>query len=176
MDIRYYLVKNGTDTAAKAPYTIRGVPTGVANLNDLVSEILTRISSSEQRVRMALTEAIPEPVVPGPVVTDTQADQSGPGESCKVTVTGSNLRFADGADPAEKVFFRDGDEGEEERESYEGYLEPPEINEGGTELTFRLAGGQWGSGDHTIHLRLEMVDAEGSPVSVDAGTFGFSGV
>ena len=57
MDIRYYLVKNGTDTAAKAPYTIRVVPNGVANLNDLVSEILTRISSSEQRVRMAITEA-----------------------------------------------------------------------------------------------------------------------
>ena len=57
MDIRYYLVKNGTDTAAKAPYTIRVVPNGVANLNDLVSEILTRISSSEQRVRMVVTEA-----------------------------------------------------------------------------------------------------------------------
>ena len=57
MDIRYYLVKNGTDTAAKAPYTIRVVPNGVANLNDLVAEILTRISSSEQRVRMAVTEA-----------------------------------------------------------------------------------------------------------------------
>ena len=57
MDIRYCLVKNGTDTAAKAPYTIRVVPNGVANLNDLVAEILTRISSSEQRVRMALAEA-----------------------------------------------------------------------------------------------------------------------
>ena len=57
MDIRYYLVKNGTDTAAKAPYTIRVVPNGVANLNDLVSEILTRISFSEQRVRMVVTEA-----------------------------------------------------------------------------------------------------------------------
>ena len=57
MDIRYYLVKNGTDTAAKAPYTIRVVPNGVANLNDLVTEILARISSSEQRVRMVITEA-----------------------------------------------------------------------------------------------------------------------
>ena len=57
MDIRYYLVKNATDTAAKAPYTVRVVPNGVANLNDLVAEILTRISSSEQRVRMALAEA-----------------------------------------------------------------------------------------------------------------------
>ena len=48
MDIRYYLVKNGTDTAAKAPYTIRVVPNGVANLNDLVSEIL-----AERRVHDA---------------------------------------------------------------------------------------------------------------------------
>ena len=57
MDIRYYLVKNATDTAAKAPYTVRVVPNGVANLNDLVAEILTRISSSEQRGRMARAEA-----------------------------------------------------------------------------------------------------------------------
>ena len=38
MDIRNYLVKNATDTAAKAPYTVRVVPNGVANLNDLVAE------------------------------------------------------------------------------------------------------------------------------------------
>ena len=116
------------------------------------------------------------PPVPGPVVTDTHSDQEAPGESCKVTVTGSNLRFADGADPAEKVFFRDGDEGEEEKVAAEDYLETPEFNDDGTELAFRLVSGQWGPGDHTIHLRLGMVDAEGNPVSVDAGTFGFSGV
>ena len=78
--------------------------------------------------------------------------------------------------PPEAYFFRDGDEGGETTEPTEGYLEPPEINDDGTELTFRLVSGQWGPGDHTIHLRLEMVDAEGSPVSVDAGTFEFSGV
>ena len=124
---------------------------------------------------VTLVEAIPAPVVPGPVVTDTHSDQEAPGESCQVTVTGSNLRFADGADPAEKVFFRDGDEGGEEKVSAEDYLETPEINDDGTELTFRLVSGQWGPGDHTIHLRFEMVDAEGNPVSVDAGTFEFSG-
>jgi len=57
MDIRIYLVKNTTETAASAPYTWRVIPNGVANLNDVVAGILERISSSEERVRMALAEA-----------------------------------------------------------------------------------------------------------------------
>jgi len=57
MDIRIYLVKNTTETAASAPYTWRVIPNGVANLNDVVAGVLERINSSEERVRMALAEA-----------------------------------------------------------------------------------------------------------------------
>ena len=57
-EIKVYLRKNATDTASEAPYTWGVIPNGVANLNDLVSDILGNLSSSEERVRMAIKETV----------------------------------------------------------------------------------------------------------------------
>ena len=57
-NIKVYLLKNATDTAAEAPYTWRVIPNGVANLNDLVADMLGRINSSDERVKMVVKEAL----------------------------------------------------------------------------------------------------------------------
>ena len=57
-EIKVYLRKNATDTAAQAPYTWGVIPNGVANLNDLVADILGNLNSSEERVRMTIRETV----------------------------------------------------------------------------------------------------------------------
>ena len=57
-EIKVCLRKNATDTAAQAPYTWGVIPNGVANLNDLVADILGNLNSSEERVRMAIRETV----------------------------------------------------------------------------------------------------------------------
>ena len=58
MDIRAYTLRNATDTAEKAPYIYRVIPNGVANTNDLVSDLLKRVAGTDGRVRMIVNEAL----------------------------------------------------------------------------------------------------------------------
>ena len=55
--IAYYAIPNPTGTSAEAPALPRVIPNGVANTNDVISDITDGIAASEARCRIAL-EAI----------------------------------------------------------------------------------------------------------------------
>ena len=57
-NIKVYLRRNATATAAEAPYTWGVIPNGVANLNDIVADMLERLNSSDERIRMVIREAV----------------------------------------------------------------------------------------------------------------------
>lgn len=57
-NIGYYLVRNAMPTASDAPYLVRVVPTGVANFNDVIADVLEAVPGTESRFRMIWAETI----------------------------------------------------------------------------------------------------------------------